>query len=225
MDTTLRKTKLFPSYAYLPLIITVLLHMTIFWGTKAIMGGAVHHSIPVSFEDAIPFAPEWVTIYTATFIFWMLGLVVCMTRERELCFRMFTGLYIAELICAVFFIALPTVIDRPDAAGSLYYDRLLAQLYAADQPTNLFPSMHCMFAYMVFRGFMIAKLDKPVVIGSGLFAALVCASTVFVKQHFLLDTFAGIILGEVAVVLSLKTNAWKLMDKIHFKLLRFFALD
>ena len=120
----------------------------------------------------------------------------------------------------MFFIALPTVIDRPEAAGGLYYDRLLAQLYAADQPTNLFPSMHCMFAYMVFRGFMIAKLDKPVVIGSGLFAALVCASTVFVKQHFLLDTFAGIILGEVAVTLSLKTNAWKLMDKIHFKLLR-----
>ena len=220
MDKTLQKTKLFPSYAYLPLIITVLLHMTIYWGTKAINGNAVHHSIPVSFEDAIPFAPEWVTIYTATFIFWMLGLAVCMTRERELCFRMFTGLYIAELICAVFFIALPTVIDRPEAAGGLYYDRLLAQLYAADQPTNLFPSMHCMFAYMVFRGFMIAKLDKPVVIGSGLFAALVCASTVFVKQHFLLDTFAGIILGEVAVTLSLKTNAWKLMDKIHFKLLR-----
>lgn len=220
MDKTLQKTKLFPSYAYLPLIITVLLHMTIFWGTKVIMASAVHHSIPVPFDDAIPFAPEWVTIYTATFIFWMLGLAVCMTRERELCFRMFTGLYIAELICAVFFIALPTVIDRPEAAGSLYYDRLLAQLYAADQPTNLFPSMHCMFAYMVFRGFMIAKLDKPVVIGSGLFAALVCASTVFVKQHFLLDTFAGIILGEVAVTLSLKTNAWKLMDKIHFKLLR-----
>ena len=80
--------------------------------------------------------------------------------------------------------------------------------------------MHCMFAYMVFRGFMIAKLDKPVIIGSGLFAALVCASTVFVKQHFLLDTFAGIILGEVAVTLSLKTNAWKLMDIIHYKLLQ-----
>lgn len=220
MDKTLQKTKLFPSYAYLPLIITVLLHMAIYWGTKAISGNAVHHSIPVSFEDAIPFAPEWVTVYTATFIFWILGLAVCMRQERELCFRMFTGLYIAELICAVFFIALPTVIDRPEAAGGLYYDRLLAQLYASDQPTNLFPSMHCMFAYMVFRGFMIAKLDKPVVIGSGLFAALVCASTVFVKQHFLLDTFAGIILGEVAVTLSLKTNAWKLMDKIHFKLLR-----
>ncbi|MFR7758401.1 MAG: hypothetical protein ACLU3G_04850 [Christensenellales bacterium] len=220
MDKTLQKTKLFPSYAYLPLIITVLLHMAIYWGTKAISGNAVHHSIPVSFEDAIPFAPEWVTIYTATFIFWMLGLAVCMTRERELCFRMFTGLYMAELICAVFFIALPTVIDRPEVTGGVYYDRLLAQLYSADQPVNLFPSMHCMFAYMVFRGFMIARLDKPVVIGSGLFAALVCASTVFVKQHFLLDTFAGIILGEVAVTLSLKTNAWKLMDKIHFKLLR-----
>ena len=133
---------------------------------------------------------------------------------------MFTGIYIAELICAVFFVAMPTVIVRPEATGGVYYDRLLAQLYAADQPTNLFPSMHCMFAYMVFRGFMIAKLDKPVIIGSGLFAALVCASTVFVKQHFLLDTFAGIILGEVAVTLSLKTNAWKLMDIIHYKLLQ-----
>lgn len=85
---------------------------------------------------------------------------------------------------------------------------------------NLFPSMHCMFAYMVFRGFMIAGLDKPVVIGSGLFAALVCASTVFVKQHFFVDIIGGIVFGEVAVTLSMKTNAWKLMDRIHFSLLR-----
>ena len=220
MDKTIQKTKLFPSYAYLPFAITVLVHFLIFFGTKPLTANAVHHSIPVPFENAIPFAPEWVTVYTATFIFWLLGLVVCMTRERELCFRMFTGIYIAELICAVFFVAMPTVIVRPEATGGVYYDRLLAQLYAADQPTNLFPSMHCMFAYMVFRGFMIAQLDKPVIIGSGLFAALVCASTVFVKQHFLLDTFAGIILGEVAVTLSLKTNAWKLMDIIHYKLLQ-----
>lgn len=220
MDKTIQKTKLFPSYAYLPFAITVLVHFLIFFGTKPLTANAVHHSIPVPFENAIPFAPEWVTIYTATFIFWLLGLAVCMRQERELCFRMFTGIYIAELICAVFFVAMPTVIVRPEATGGVYYDRLLAQLYAADQPTNLFPSMHCMFAYMVFRGFMIAKLDKPVIIGSGLFAALVCASTVFVKQHFLLDTFAGIILGEVAVTLSLKTNAWKLMDIIHYKLLQ-----
>ena len=220
MDKTIQKTKLFPSYAYLPFAITVLVHFLIFFGTKPLTANAVHHSIPVPFENAIPFAPEWVTVYTATFIFWLLGLAVCMTRERELCFRMFTGIYIAELICAVFFVAMPTVIVRPEATGGVYYDRLLAQLYAADQPTNLFPSMHCMFAYMVFRGFMIAKLDKPVIIGSGLFAALVCASTVFVKQHFLLDTLAGIILGEVAVMLSLKTNAWKLMDIIHYKLLQ-----
>ena len=220
MDKTIQKTKLFPSYAYLPFAITVLVHFLIFFGTKPLTANAVHHSIPVPFENAIPFAPEWVTVYTATFIFWLLGLAVCMTRERERCFRMCTGIYIAELICAVFFVAMPTVIVRPEATGGVYYDRLLAQLYAADQPTNLFPSMHCMFAYMVFRGFMIAKLDKPVIIGSGLFAALVCASTVFVKQHFLLDTFAGIILGEVAVTLSLKTNAWKLMDIIHYKLLQ-----
>ena len=143
-----------------------------------------------------------------------------MRQERELCFRMFTGIYIAELICAVFFIAVPTVIDRPEVTGGVYYDRLLAQLYSADQPVNLFPSMHCMFAYMVFRGFMIARLDKPVVIGSGLFAALVCASTVFVKQHFFVDIIGGIVFGEVAVTLSMKTNAWKLMDRIHFCLLR-----
>ena len=220
MDKTIQKTKLFPSYAYLPFAITVLVHFLIFFGTKPLTANAVHRSIPVPFENAIPFAPEWVTVYTATFIFWLLGLAVCMRQERELCFRMFTGIYIAELICAVFFVAMPTVIVRPEATGGVYYDRLLAQLYAADQPTNLFPSMHCMFAYMVFRGFMIAKLDKRVIIGSGLFAALVCASTVFVKQHFLLDTFAGIILGEDAVTLSLKTNAWKLMDIIHYKLLQ-----
>lgn len=220
MDTTLRKAKLFPSYAYLPLVITVLLHMAVFWGTKPLTENAVHYSISLPVDGMIHISPEWVTVYTATFIFWMLGLAACMCQERERCFRMFTGIYIAELICAVFFIAFPTVIERPEISGGAYYDRLLAQLYSADQPTNLFPSMHCMFAYMVFRGFMIARLDKPVIVGSGLFAALVCASTVFVKQHFFVDIIGGIVFGEIAVTLSMKTNAWKLMDKIHFKLLQ-----
>ena len=48
----------------------------------------------------------------------------------------------------------------------------------------------------------------------------VASHAVFVKQHFFVDIIGGIVFGEVAVTLSMKTNAWKLMDRIHFCLLR-----
>lgn len=220
MQKTLEKTKLFPSYSYLPLITAVVMQSLVYFLTKPFTHDMEHLSIPLPFEDSIPFAPEWVTIYAATFFFWMIGLAVAMKQERELCFRLFSALYIAQFICFAFFVAMPTVIDRPEITGTAYYDRLLAQIYAADEPTNLFPSMHCMLSYIVFRGLMYCPgVKKPYVAAAGVYTALICASTVLVKQHFLLDVFAGIALGELALWLGLKTSAWKLMDLIDNKLL------
>lgn len=220
MQKTLEKTKLFPSYSYLLLVIAVVMQSLVYFLTKPFTHDMEHLSIPLPFENSIPFAPEWVTIYAATFFFWMIGLAVAMKQERELSFKLFSALYIAQLICFAFFVAMPTVIDRPEITGTAYYDRLLAQIYAADEPTNLFPSMHCMLSYIVFRGLMYCpEVKKPYVVAAGVLTALICASTVLIKQHFLLDVFAGIVLGELVLYLGLKTSAWKFVDLIVLKLL------
>lgn len=218
---TIKKTKLFPGYSYLPLAMAVAMQMLVYFGTKPFTRDLPHLSIPLPFEGSIPFAPEWVTVYAMTFFFWIIGLIVAMEQERELCFKLFTAVYAAQLMCFVFFIAMPTCIDRPEITGSAYYDRLLSQIYAADEPVNLFPSMHCMLSYIVFRGLMYCPgVKKPYVAAAGVLTALICASTVLVKQHFLLDVFAGLILGELSLCIALKTSVWKFMEFFQRKLLQ-----
>lgn len=70
---------------------------------------------------------------------------------------------------------------------------LLGRLYAADTNTNVLPSMHVIGCAAAAAGAFstrcgLRKWRWPIAVLS----LLICASTVFVKQHSILDMFAGI---------------------------------
>ncbi len=191
------------------------MHFAVYYGTKPLQAGLTHYSPDLPVDALIPFIPEWSLIYALTFFYWVICAMVLMLQDREACFRMYAGLGIAEILCAVIFIAYPTVMTRPEIQSTAYGAKLLSQFYASDIPVNLFPSMHCMMSYMLFRDLMYCEnVKKPYVIAAGLFVALVCSSTFFVKQHYVLDSISGIVLGEVCVWLSMRTSVWKVFDKL-----------
>lgn len=216
-----KKFRMFPEHRWLLPVSIAALHMLVYLGTKLINSGFYHHDLTVGIDALIPLVPEWALVYVLTFLFWVAGLISAAWEERELCLKLYTAVIIAELICTVFFIALPTSIVRPEISGEAYTDRLLAAIYGSDVPSNLFPSMHCMMAYLVFRGMVLSPRYKPVycVLG-GILTALICASTLFIKQHFFLDVAAGLLLGELSVQLALRTKAWLLLDRLGKKVLQ-----
>jgi len=81
------------------------------------------------------------------------------------------------VVSAAFFLLWPLTIARPDIGPASFSDRLLAALYAADSPVNLFPSLHVSLSFLFaaavararprWRGWAIA------------WAALIAASTLF----------------------------------------------
>ncbi len=75
---------------------------------------------------------------------------------------------------------------------------LTAELYRIDTNTNVFPSVHVLgsigaaLAVRDCRG----SEDKPLLrAGTALLAAVICLSTVFIKQHSVLDVVGGLLLG------------------------------
>ena len=68
---------------------------------------------------------------------------------------------------------------------------------------TLFPSIHCLDSWLCWRFLVkiewIPKWYKWI---NFLFTLLVCASTVLVKQHLLVDIFAGIAVAEIGLLLS-----------------------
>ena len=72
---------------------------------------------------------------------------------------------------------------------------LLGRLYAADTNTNVLPSMHvvgCIAASVAaLRSNRLRRYSLPVIVIS----VLICLSTVFVKQHSILDVFAAFVVA------------------------------
>ncbi len=215
MKNKFAKLNIFPRYSYLPFALIVLVHMAVYFGTKPLTANAVHRSVAFAIDSLIPFAPEWSLIYVTTFFFWMIGLLVMMLQDREVCFKLFTAAMIGELICAAFFVLVPTQIARPAITTDAFYEQILVLVYSSDEPVNLFPSMHCMFSYMIFRGLFYCKgVSKTNIVFAGIFTALICASTLFIKQHFAVDVVAGIVLGEISLGIGLRTEAWRAIDSL-----------
>ena len=91
---------------------------------------------------------------------------------------------------------------RPTLLGGDLLTRFTAKLYAADTNTNVFPSVHilgCMAA--VAAVWHTPGLRKPGWRwGVTLYAILIMAATVFVKQHAAIDVLAGLLTGAIAYV-------------------------
>lgn len=217
----LGKRNFLPKYAIAPLCAIVLAHALVWIGTKLIMGDVPSHYVALDIDALIPLREEWVVVYVLTFPFWLMGLVLIGRQDEPRCYRMAAGAIIAELICCAFFVFYPTIVERPVLCVDDPFSWALSIIYTTDTPTNCLPSMHCLFAYLVFRQSLGApRAPTSLRVFSGVFAFLVCLSTLFVKQHVVLDVIFGIFFGEISYLLGQKLPAWKLFIKINKKLLQ-----
>ncbi len=218
------KIKLINTYAAAPLLCICVTHAIVWLGSKTLADFSRAWDVTLSIDSLIPLRTEWVVVYAATFLFWMLGLYVITLQDEERCFHYFAGVIFAELICGFIFIAFPSCVERPELPRSNVFDWALSIIYTSDTPTNCFPSMHCLLSYLVFRQALCSPDAKPGYRAfCGVFTALVFLSTLFVKQHVIADVIGGLIFGELAFILGQKTPLWKIFIKINKKLLHFFS--
>lgn len=208
---------IFPPFVRLPLILSVLASAAAYYLVPFILGeGIKRYEISVFVDKFIPLVPSFIIIYFFAYIQWIFSYIYHSRESVSLCCRFTTAAVIAKLICAVIFAVLPTAIVRPEITGNGIFDYAMRFLYTIDKPINLFPSIHCLESYLCFRTAMMMKnKNKAYIILQGITAVLVCASTVFTKQHFFIDIPAGILAGEIGIILSDKCGFWKLMDKIQ----------
>lgn len=165
--------------------------------------GRLPWSPAVALDAAIALQPAWVLIYGPLYLFLIL-LPLFIVRDDTHIRRTFHA-YLAVWISAyAVFVAFPTLAPRPaeTIAGDGFAVWGLNFLYEADPPYNCFPSLHvahsfvsALASYRVHRGVGIAALAGAVLVG---------ISTLFTKQHYVLDVGAGILLASVAAAVFLR---------------------
>ena len=178
----------------------VAFHMFVYYGTQLINNGfgRTYYNLAIPLDDMIPFVPAFVSFYILAYIQWGLTYLFLFFRDPELFRRAAWATIFSEIVVLVFFLALPTRITWPDASGDGFFLWLTRIIYSSDEPTNLFPSLHCLQSWICWRA--MRKHPGFPRWASALhliFTLLVCASTVFIKQHYFLDIPFGILFAEL----------------------------
>ena len=191
-----------PRYAWAPLAAVVLFNFLVYSGTKSITAAWPHHTLALPLDAQLPFVPGFICIYVLAFVQWVVGYVLIVRDSEALCFRMTAADLAAKLLCMVCFLAFPTTMTRPTPEGGGLWCALIRLIYWFDKPVNLFPSVHCLESWICMRGTLASRQRLWVKVAMTVMTLLVCASTVLVKQHVVVDIFAGIAVAEVGLLLS-----------------------
>ena len=151
-------------------------------------------------DDYIPFCEVFVIPYFLWFAYVSAVVIYFFFKNKEdyyrTCIFLFTGMTIFLIWSYVYpnrLFLRPMAFTRDNI-----FIRMVQHLYAIDTPTNVFPSIH------VFNslGIAIAVLNsdrlrnfRAVRIGSVVLATLIVFSTMFLKQHSLIDVTGGCVMA------------------------------
>ncbi len=205
----------------IPMVVLVsLVPFYIFIGDQ--MPGRRLHVPALAFDRALPLQPAWALVYGSLYLF-LIVLPVLVVREQEQIRRTVRAYLTVWISAYVVFLAYPTVASRPaQVIGTGFTVWCLRFLYQLDHPYNCFPSLHV--AHSFVSAMTCYRVHRGVGIASAICASLIGLSTLFTKQHYILDVIAGILLACAAYALFLRTYPRHAVPDLDRRLTPLFAL-
>ena len=165
------------------------------------MPGRTLHVPELALDRMATLAPGWSLTYLSLFLAALLPVFV--VHQPELVRRTIFAFLMIWLLSFACFLAYPTIGPRPDKILGQGFDVwALKEIYASDVRYNCFPSLHV--AQCFLAAFACHRVHRGVGIGAGVWAFLVGMSTVYTKQHYVLDVIGGMFLAYVAYVVFLR---------------------
>jgi membrane-associated phospholipid phosphatase len=159
----------------------------------------------LALDRAIPLVPSWSLVYGALYLFLILLPVFIVRDEEGIRSTVRAYLLVWLTAYAFFFVIYPTEAPRPDrVTGRGFGAWGLRALYGADPPFNCFPSLHV--AHSFVSALASHRVHRSIGIVAMGCATLVAVSTLFTKQHYVLDVVAGSVLALVAYRLFLRRD-------------------
>ena len=168
----------------------------------ALMPGRTIHAPELPWDRLIPLQPTWALVYGTLYLFLILlpVFVVCRDEHIRRTVLAYLMVWSTAYVC---FLVYPTVAPRPpQLSGEGFRVWGLRFLYEADPPYNCFPSLHV--AHSFVSALTCCRVHRGLGFAAGVCALLVGVSTLYAKQHYILDVIAGIGLACVAYVVFLR---------------------
>ena len=171
---------------------------------------AAYHVMHCALDDAIPFS-EWALIpYLLWFVYLIGALAYTFFQDVPAFRRMMRFVIVTYTAATVIYFIYPTQqLLRPEAfAHDNALTRVVAWFYTFDTNTNVCPSIHVLGSVAAMLGLCdCRRLQNPKLkLLFILLCVLICISTVFMKQHSVLDVLAALPLCVIAYPICYKAG-------------------
>lgn len=177
------------------------------------------HVIHTALDEKIPFIEYFIIPYLLWFAFVAITFLYFFFTDKVDFYRLaaflMTGMTIFLIISTIYpngQVLRPTMFERDNILVDM-----VKHLYATDTPTNIFPSIHVynsIGVYLAIRNSERLQENKFVQYGSFVLAVLIILSTMFLKQHSVIDVAGAGLMAIPAyhiayVVESRRAHAYK----------------
>lgn len=175
------------------------------WLERNITPETSYTNIHVSFDDMIPFCEWFVIPYVLWFLYIFVVMAFTLFTSREEYYKasayLFIGMSMCLLICTIWPNGQDLRVEQFDDDNML--TSLMGFIYNADTNTNVFPSIHVfnsVGAVIILCKSHVLKNKNWIKIAAGILSTLIILSTMFLKQHSVIDVLGGLALSAIMYI-------------------------
>jgi membrane-associated phospholipid phosphatase len=186
------------------------------------MPGRAMHAPTLALDRVVPLQPAWALVYGSLYLFLIL-LPVFVVRQETQIRRTALAYLMVWIVAYACFLLYPTAAPRPlQVVGEGFSAWGLTLLYSADPPFNCFPSLHV--AHSFVSALTCHRVHRGLGVAAALCASLVGVSTLYTKQHYVVDVLAGTCLAWLAYLVFLRGHPRRAIPETDRRLAPVLAL-
>jgi membrane-associated phospholipid phosphatase len=155
-------------------------------------------------DRALPVVPIFAIPYVSLIPFIGVSVIAFLFLRVRIYRSAALTMIIVWFVSYAFYFFLQSYVARPPITGIDPFSALIRSVYASDQPYNDFPSLHTSLSTIIAIHWW--RVDRRIGIAAAIWTALIVASTVLVKQHYLADVAGGLVLAAAASVIVMRVT-------------------
>lgn len=200
-----------PQYSHLLFLLGWVGYFILYFLTENLIPVENCHVVHGALDDIIPFCE----IFVIPYVFWYLLIVVTLVYfalYNPQGFRQFmTFIIVTQVVAMICYIVWPSCqMLRPQILPrDNFLTKIVGLLYTYDTNTGVCPSLHVAYSLGIASAWLKEKdthvLWKIFVV---IAVILICLSTMFIKQHSVVDFYAALPLGLLAEFIAYYKSYW-----------------
>ncbi len=159
------------------------------------------HDMARSVDEKIPLVPQFILAYVMWYPLLAVFPLVLYSIDSAVYSQYIISIIVDIVISLAVYWFYPTSFKRPKAPEDSFSGRMLGLMYIIDyKGLNCMPSMHCSMCFIIiYYAFVCSGMMVGLQFLFAGVALLIVVSTVFIKQHVLIDVISALPLACICI--------------------------